>query len=379
MPVTRLGSERERTLRVLHILPTRDASYGGPVAVVDEYARELAKQGIAADVFPDEGARPWRRLFYFPGVSPLKRLIDTINSYDVVHIHGLWYAASALAARTARARKVPYVITPHGMLDRWSLRRGWLRKKIYYLLVERRNLDCAASVHMFNAGEYEASKEALGNVRPFILPNGVDVSVRGDPADGRDFVSMYPRVAGKTLLLFLGRINYKKGLDILIPAFRRATILNPELHLLIAGPDDGYLGRLNALLDEHKVGDRVTLTGLVSGEQKRRILAAAHMFVLTSYQEGDSVALKEAMAAGLPAIISPACNFPEAEEHGCGVIVPLDAGAVAEAVLRLAGDRQRLREMGQRARRLMEARYAWAALTAELAAHYRSLLRPGEK
>jgi len=103
------------------------------------------------------------------------------------------------------------------------------------------------------------------------------------------------------------------------------------------------------------------------------------MFVLTSYQEGDSTALKEAMAAGLPAIISSACNFPEAEEHDCGVIVPYDAGAVADAVLRLASDQQRLETMGERAKSLMQTRYGWAAITAELVAHYRSLLRFREK
>jgi glycosyltransferase involved in cell wall biosynthesis len=366
-----------RTLRVLHVLPTRDASYGGPVAVANEYARELAKQGVDADIFPDEGTRTWRRFFYFPGVSSLKKLIDSIGAYDLIHIHGLWYAASALAARVARARGIPYLITPHGMLDRWALEQGWLKKRIYYLLVERANLRRAASVHMFNTGEYEASKKALGEIRPFILPNGVDGSTVQDSPDR--LASIYPQVRGKILLLFLGRINYKKGLDVLIPAFRRALSLNQDLHLIISGPDDGYLGRLTELIEKHELGDHVTLTGMVSGVLKRQILAAAHMFVLISYQEGDSMALKEAMAAGLPAIISSACNFPEAEEQDCGVIAPHDAGAVADVILRLAGDGQRLRAMGERAKSLMQTRYAWAAITAELVAHYRSLLRFREK
>ena len=366
-------------MQVLHVLPTRDASYGGPVAVVNEYARELAKQGVNADIFPNDGTRTWRRLFYFPGVSSLKGLIDSISAYDLIHIHGLWYAASALAARAARARGIPYLITPHGMLDRWALERSWLQKKIYYFLVERRNLRCAASVHMFNTGEYEASKNALGEVRPFILPNGVDVSTYSDFPGKTGFASIYPRAKGKILLLFLGRINYKKGLDILIPAFRRAMSLNRDLHLIIAGPDDGYLGRLKDLIEKHGLGDQVTLTGMVSGVLKRQILAAAHMFVLTSYQEGDPMALKEAMAAGLPVIISSACNFPEAEEHDCGIIVPHDAGAVADAILRLANDGQRLRAMGERAKSLMQTRYTWAAITAGLVAHYRSLLRIREK
>jgi len=343
--------------------------------VVNEYVRELAKQGVDADVFPDDGTRTWRRFFYFPGASSLKKLIDSISGYDLIHIHGLWYAASALAARAAGARGIPYLITPHGMLDQWALKRGRLRKKIYYILVERHNLRRAASVHMFNISEYEASKKALGDVRPFILPNGVDVSKYQDFPDKTGLESLLPQVRAKILLLFLGRINYKKGLDVLIPAFRRARSLNHGLHLIIAGPDDGYLEHLKKLIEQHALGDYVTLTGMVSGILKQQILAAAKIFILTSYQEGDPMALKEAMAAGLPGIISSACNFPEAEEHDCGVIVPHDPGAVAEAILRLASDRQRLQAMGERAKSLMRARYTWAAITAELVAHYRSLLR----
>ena len=366
-------------MRVLHILPTRDASYGGPVAVVGEYVRELARQGVHADTFPDNGTPTWRRLFYFPGVAPLKELIHRIGSYDLIHIHGLWFAASALAAWAARAKGIPYLITPHGMLDRWALERGWLKKRIYYLLVERSNLRCAAAVHMFNVGEVEASREGLGEVRPFILPNGVDVSAYPDKPDKTALMSIYPQVTGKILLLFLGRINYKKGLDILIPAFRRARSLNRGLHLIVAGPDDGYLKSLKKLIEKEDLGDQVTLTGMVSGNLKQQMLAGAHMFMLTSYQEGDSMALKEAMAAGLPVVISAACNFPEAEKHDCGVIVPLDADAVAEAVLRLAGDRQRLQAMGERARSLMRTRYTWTAITAKLMAHYRAVLQTREK
>jgi glycosyltransferase involved in cell wall biosynthesis len=358
---------------VLHVLPTRDASYGGPVAVVNEYARELVKQGVDADIFPDEGTRTWRRFFYFPGATSLKRLIDSVGAYDLIHIHGVWYAASAVAARVARAKGIPYLITPHGMLDRWALGRGWLKKRVYYLLVERSNLQRAASVHVFNAGEYEASRKALGAVHTFILPNGVDVSAYQDLPDKTVFESTFPQVKGKILLLFLGRINYKKGLDILIPAFQRARRQNSDLHLIIAGPDDGYLRRLKGLIEEHALDDQVTLTGMVSGDLKRQILSAAHIFVLPSYQEGDSMALKEAMAAGLPAIISSACHFPEAEEHDCGVIVPHGAGAVAEAILRLVGDRQRIKAMGERAKRLMRTRYNWAVITGKLIAHYRTL------
>lgn len=334
--------------------------------------------GVEVDIFPYDGIRPWRQLLYFPGVSSLRELADSISSYDLIHIHGLWYAASTLAAWVARSRGKPYIVTPHGMLDQWALKHGWAKKKIYYWLAERRNLRCAASVHLLNAGEYEASRAALDGIHPFILPNGVDVSAYEDLPEKADLTSIYPRLEGKIVVLFLGRINYKKGLDILIGAFQRARTVNQNLHLLIAGPDAGYLSRLGELITENGIGDHVTLVGMVSDHQKCQLLSAADMFVLTSYQEGDSMALKEAMAAALPTIISTACNFPDAEENDCGVIVPYDTRAISEAILSLANDRQRREAMGERAKRLMRARFTWTAITAKLMVHYREILRQRE-
>lgn len=361
-------------MRVLQVLPTRDASYGGPVAVADEYARELVKQGVCVDMFPEEGIRVSPSFLYFPGMVTLKRLAASVSSYDLIHVHGLWYVASALVAWVARAKGVPYVITPHGMLDRWALKRGWLKKWLYYWLVEKRNLQYAASVHLLNAGEFLASSSALKGARTFILPNGVDVSAYKELPDKVELMSIYPHFKDKVLVLFLGRIHYKKGLDVLVRAFRRAQLVNQDLHLLIAGPDDGYLNDLTKIIAENGVSDHVTLVGMVSGHRKLEILAAAHMFVLTSYQEGDSMALKEAMAAGLPSVISPACNFPEVEQCDCGVIVPVDQEAIAAVINNLARDRRRLEAMGAHARKLMRTQYAWPMIVAKLASHYQDFL-----
>jgi glycosyltransferase involved in cell wall biosynthesis len=356
------------------VLPTRDPTYGGPVAVVNEYARELLRHGIRADIFPADDTPGRRRPFYFPGFGPLRDLAKSIRTYDLVHIHGLWYAAAALSARVARAQGIPYAITPHGMLDAWAMKRGWLKKRIYYLLIEKRNLQCAAFVHLLNTAEQEASKAMLGDVRTFVLPNGVDTLMYEVSVDEAALTSVYPEIEGRSILLFLGRINFKKGLEFLIPAFKRARYVIPQLHLVIAGPDDGYLTQLKKLIVEHDVGDHVTLTGMVSGQRKRQVLAAAHMFILTSHQEGDSLALKEAMAAGLPTIVSAASKVPETTDYDCGIVVAHDNCGIVEAIIALASDPARRAAMGERAKRLMRSRYGWPDIIARLISHYRVIL-----
>jgi glycosyltransferase involved in cell wall biosynthesis len=363
---------------VLHILPTRDPAYGGPVVVVNEYVRQLVAHGVQADIFPETQMKVWGRFLYFPGFEPLGRLLEALHGYDLIHIHGLWYAASAISALGARRRKIPYLITPHGMLDGWAMARNKLRKRLYLNLIERQNLRGAAALHFLNEAEYISSKDNVGRASStFILPNGIDAAAYANLPPRESLASAYPQTQGKLLLLFLGRINYKKGLDVLIPAFRHAVNKNNTLHLIIAGPDDGYLKDVTRLIVDEKLTSDVTLTGMVLGEEKLQILAAADLFVLPSRQEGDSIALKEALAAGVPILMSAACNFPEAEENHCGITVANEPDAIATEILGLADDHQRRTEMAYRARQFALSKYSWETIVVKLISEYRSILADG--
>src|SRR5205823_5894989 len=151
-----------------------------------------------------------------------------------------------------------------------------------------------------------------------IEPNGIDLA-EFDGADGIESLKDQLQLTGKFVVLFMGRLHYKKGLDLLIPAFARAGI--PDSVLLIAGPDDGYLRQAKKLVAENNLADRVKFTGMLQGEQRISTLANADLFVLPSYQENFGIVAIEALAAGTPVIVSDQVNlWPEIVAAGVGAV-----------------------------------------------------------
>ncbi len=181
-------------MRVLHVLPTRSQAYGGPVRVAEALGAQLARSGHGVTISPAAGAPAsiGTRVAYWPGLGALRALGAQVRSADLVHVHGLWTVPTSGAAAWARALGRPYVITPHGMLDRWSLGHNAGRKKLYAALIEPANLDAAAALHFFNEEEREEAR-AFGLKAPtFLLPNGVDLEAFAD-LPGREALDLrYP-------------------------------------------------------------------------------------------------------------------------------------------------------------------------------------------
>ncbi len=180
------------------------------------------------------------------------------------------------------------------------------------------------------------------------------------------------------VLLFFGRVHVKKGLDLLAEAMGRLAPAHPELHLLVAGHDDGAWAPLRDRMSELGLAERVTYVGHVSGERARQVWAAADLFVLPSYSEGFSMAVLEALACRLPSLITTACHFPEAAEAGGAVVVAPEPTAVTEGLRNLlertTEERSRL---GAAARRLVEDHYTWDCQAQRLAAVYTWLMGGG--
>ncbi|HVX66141.1 MAG TPA: glycosyltransferase, partial [Bryobacteraceae bacterium] len=217
------------------------------------------------------------------------------------------------------------------------------------------------------------SKAELDDYRRFglsnpvaVIPNGVDSAPDADPGP---FLAGWPALAGKRLVLFLGRVHYKKGLDLFFRAWKAAA---PEAHLVIAGRDSEHSAApLHALAAELGIARQVTFTGPLYGALKWSALAAADLFVLPSRSEGFSVAVLEAMSAARPVLITTPCNFPEAAAHGCGWVVEPDAGALAAALTRaLSLPPEVLQASGRSGRALVAEHYTWNAIAGRMAATY---------
>ncbi len=204
------------------------------------------------------------------------------------------------------------------------------------------------------------------------IPNGVDLAPFDDLPPRNASEAECPELTGKFVLLFFGRVHVKKGLDLLAEALAKVAPEHPEVHLLIAGTDDGALSPFRDRLAELGLTRRMTYLGHVAGERARRAWAAADAFILPSYSEGFSMAILEAMACRLPCLITTACHFPEAAAAGAAVVTPAEVRSRHARTARATRDRrpnERLR-LGEAARRLVEAHYTWDRQAERLAAVY---------
>jgi glycosyltransferase involved in cell wall biosynthesis len=371
-----MRGDLDRPLRILHVLPTRASHYGGPIRIAEALVKELVRAGHAAEIFPAVSSNHDGRHFgYWPGATQLRSLAAKVRAADLVHVHGLWTIPTSAAAHWARVARRPYVIQPHGMLDHWSLRRSALKKKIYAVVIERTNLDAAAAVHFYHQEERDEAQAFGIRVPCYLLPNGVDQAAFSGLPDREALLRKYPEVAQKTVILFLGRIHPKKGIPLLLDALAQTLAHGHELHLFIAGPDEaGHRAEVETQVRRLSLTPNVTLTGPVDGEDKRLLLGGADLFALTSHQEGDSVAVKEALGAGLPVLITHPCHLGQAASERAGLVVNPVVGEIQIALEKMVSDATLRAEMSANARRLVERDYRWDAIGAKLVERYKEVL-----
>ena len=311
-------------------------------------ATPVTMDGVRVHYFPS----PFRRLYWSPAMR--RALASTIGNYDVVHVHAVFLWPGVAAARAARNARVPYVISPRGMLVP-ALIRGKSRvvKSAWLRLVERRGFARAAAIHFTSELErVDAEQVGLPLPDPIVIPNGVDVSPRPD----------VPRDANT--LLFLGRISWKKGLERVIDALPRIE----GVRLVIAGNDDENLTpRLQDAARRNGVADRVSFPGPVYGAAKDELLARATLFVLMSTSENFGNAVLEALAMETPAVLSEGVGLADD-------VVRAGAGIVGmEDVAALLRDPDRRAEMGRRGRALVESRFSWQRVAGAMEEAYCSI------
>ena len=310
-----------------------------------------------------------------PGQGP--RDVDlegAVRGAEVVHLHGLWQGHTRRGARAASRNRVPYLIAAHGMAEPWAIRHKAWKKRAYTALVEGPNLRRAACLHALSRPEVGHLRALAPKATVCLVPNGVDLSPFDDLPPRSALEAEHPELVDRTVLVFFGRLHAKKGLDLLIRAAAEVRSDHPELHLLLAGRDDGALGPTLDLARSLGIEGRITCAGHVSGERARRVWASADAFVLPSYSEGFSMAALEALACRLPTLITTACHFPELAGAGAGLVVEPTAEGVASG-LRALLERSRTErlDLGLRGRTLVERHYTWDRQAARLAEVYRWL------
>lgn len=304
--------------------------------------------------------------------GPETDLEAAVQSAEVVHLHGLWQAQTRRGARTARAAGVPYVVTAHGMAEPWALRHKYWKKRLYLAMVEAKNLRRASCLHAMTRPEVEHLRILAPWTPVCFIPIGVDLSLAEDLPSRSILEAERPELRGKFVLLFFGRLHVKKGLDLLGEAFGRIAHDWPDVHLLLAGNDQGAWSPFQARMEQLGLAGRMTYLGHVPSERTRQVWAAADAFILPSYSEGFSMAVLEALVHRLPSIITTACHFPEVAKAGGAIVASPDADSVTQGLRDLMGRSPDQRaELGRNGRRLVEDHYTWDRHADRLASVYR--------
>lgn len=363
--------------------------YGGPIVAVHGLCRELAARGHDVEVMTTdvdgratsgmplnrpvwrEGVKvryfsspALRRIFWSPSMaSALRR---EIRSFDIVHLHTIYQHPVWAAGRAARTGGVPYVISPRGMLVKNMIRRrNRVAKTLWIDLLERRSIENAAAIHV--TSELEAAElKRFGWTLPPVttIPNGVDDPT---PVAATDRISedLVAAVADGPVVLYFGRLSWKKGLDRLLRAFAltRAGIL------VIAGTDDeGLSARLSALAGDLCIAGRVRfLPRTVVGADKEQLFASARLFVLPSYSENFGNTVLEAMRRGVPVLCTPEVGAAAIVQRAQGGLVADGAPeAFSAAIVRLMEDPALTRSMGSAGKMHVAGRYGWPAIAAQM-------------
>jgi glycosyltransferase involved in cell wall biosynthesis len=308
------------------------------------------------------------------GFSPqlARRLWRESTWADVVLIHFHYQFASLAAGWISRTRGKPYIIFSHGSLNTHGLRaRSRARKLCYLQLLEQRNFAKALFSAYHSAEEMETSYR-FGRGR--VVPNGIDPQVF-QPLPQRNSFRQKHNLEQAIIYLFLGRIDAGKGLDLLLPAVKKLLQVSETSHLVLAGANErGYEAQVRHLAEKLGLASRLTLTGLITGQDKLAALQDADVFVLPSRSEGLSIAMLEAMYMGLPVVVTDRVGlWRQVEKDRCGLVVPYDEDSLAGALKRMAAAPDR-RAMGQRGRQLVASGYTWEKIARQLVAEIEEAL-----
>ena len=257
-------------------------------------------------------------------ISPetLWRAARWVRWADLVHINGVWSPHVAQVWAVARLLRKPYLVSPHGNLERYSLGQSQLRKRIFMALYSRRILTGARAIHYTVHNEHHEAPAWLQPTPAVVVPCVVKSL---DPGDGARFRQRLGLDPGDRLLGMVGRIHKKKGFDMILPAMAAARAKGPS-RLVVVGPDEGgYLNEVEQMIRAHELSDRVTFTGMLGGQELADAYAGLDALVLPSYEENFGMVVVEAAAQGTPVIVSEPVGLRDwVAERGVGEVLPMD-------------------------------------------------------
>lgn len=389
-------------MRVLHVIPSLSPTSGGPSYALPAMAKALADFGVQVAVASTDDDGPGRHLedvplerfvqqqgwaaiyfrkqteFYKTSMPLRNWLCRHVKDYDVVHVHAVFSFASLAAGRAAAMAGVPYIVRPLGVLNRWGMdNRRRLIKALSFRFFDLPMLCKASAMHYTSRMELEdAARFGLKNLQR-VIPIGMDLAPFDALPPREIFSARFPETADTRNLLFLSRIDEKKGLDLLIDAFSRIAPHRPGIRLVICGSGDPALtDKLKSQASALGIADRLTWAGQVTGDLRLAAFSAAEVFVLPSHSENFGIALLEAMAAGLPCLSTDQVALAvNALRDKAVLITAREPAAIAAALEALLDAPEERHLLGQSARILSRSEYSLPAMGKALNELYREIVK----
>jgi glycosyltransferase involved in cell wall biosynthesis len=372
-------------VRILHVIPSIEAASGGPTEGLRQLCRiyhgggheihiaSLDSPAAAARIdFPAKvfGLGPgWGVYGYSPRAVPW--FVRNITNYDVVFLNGVWQYDALSAYRALSRARVPYAVFAHGMLDpyfrdRFPLKH--LKKSLYWRLLLSRILHDANAVLFTCEEEKRLARESFQGyaVREMVVPFGTFPPRTDLGAASSEFLHRWPQLRGKRLALSMGRLDAKKGVDLLLRAFAETLGRDASWRLVVAGPGHAeQQARLVYLAHTLKISSSVLWTGMLEGALKWGALATAELFILPSHQENFGMVIAEAMACRLPVIVTKKVNvWRDVQRSGAGLVCDDTFEGVRESLLRWQMMKaEEITAMGMRSRRCFDGRFNYERMT----------------
>mgnify|MGYP001401779243 CR=1 FL=1 len=371
-------------MNILHAISSIDLSGGGPSKSVSDLASLQSMQELDVTILAKFSANPFIKesghsrlsLRFVQGTSYKRSLGDTLakRKFDLLHGHGIWQMPVHHMAQLARRTNIPYIITPRGMLEPWSLRVSKWKKRIALKLYQHEDLSRAACIHA-TAYMEAINIRKLGFINPIaVIPNGIDLS---------EFISAKVKEhRSKRTILFLSRVHPKKGIELLINAWDKIDgSVRENWQVDIAGNGEkSYNSLLNSIIKKKGLESEIHIVGPLFGAAKLQAYHQADLFVLPTYSENFGIVVAEALACGVPVITTTGTPWEELNTHKAGWWIDIGVNPLAQTLREAMqiNDSER-QTMGQKGRKLVEEKYSIESVAERMIELYKWILEGGEK
>jgi glycosyltransferase involved in cell wall biosynthesis len=383
-------------MRILQVVPSISLVYGGPSQMVLGLSAALARAGVEVTVLTtdsngDTGQAPLDvpldrpveqdgyQVRYFR-CSPFRRykfsldllgwLYQQAKGFDLAHIHALFSPVSSCAAAVARSRALPYILRPLGTLDPADLQKKKHLKQIYAALLEKPNIAGAAAIHFTSLQEAKVSERFGVSTKDLVIPLGVQLPNTNPPLPITN--SPFPT------LLYMSRIDPKKGLHLLLPALENLLAEGFKFNFVLAGgnpQDPDYEGKIKAQVQASPLAEYTTVAGFVTGDRKASLLQQADVFVLPSYYENFGIAVAEAMASGTPVVISDGVYiWQDVQQAEAGWVAALTVESLTNSLKLALENAEERKRRGERAKEYALSHYSWDAIAQQTIEAYQAIL-----